>query len=136
LKIKDTYTDRLEAQAKAKQALLEKAKQNDPTNDPEFAARQQARLDAARLREQRELEQRRAKEAERERQRAERAAKAAAKAEQERLAAEEAKRKANEARLAAEAAAKEAARQSRKTRPAALGLQDLKAALEGRVGGK
>ena len=43
----DTFTDRLEAQAKARQALLEKAKQNDPTNDPEFAARQQAAILAA-----------------------------------------------------------------------------------------
>ena len=48
MKNKDTFTDRLEAQAKAKQALLEKAKKNDPTSDPEFAARQQARLEAAR----------------------------------------------------------------------------------------
>jgi len=74
----DTFADRLEAQAKARQALLEKAKQKDPTNDPEFAARQQARLEAARLREEREAEQRRAKAAAREQQRAERAAKAAA----------------------------------------------------------
>ena len=63
---------------------------------------------------------------------AERAAKAAAKAEAERLAAAEAKRLATERQLAAEAAAKEALRQSRKVKPAALGLQDLKAALEGR----
>jgi len=132
LKNKDTFADRLEAQAKAKQALLEKAKKNDPTNDPEFAARQQARLEAARLREEREAELRRAREAERERQKAERLAKAAAKAEAARLAEEERRRKADEARLAAEAAAKEALRQSRKVKPTALGLQDLKAALESR----
>ncbi|HZQ00644.1 MAG TPA: DUF6481 family protein [Reyranella sp.] len=132
MKNKDTFADRLEAQAKAKQALLEKAKKNDPTNDPEFAARQQARLEAARLREEREAELRRAREAERERQKAERLAKAAAKAEAARLAEEERRRKADEARLAAEAAAKEALRQSRKVKPTALGLQDLKAALESR----
>jgi len=133
LKNKDTFTDRLEAQAKARQALLDKAKQNDPTNDPEFAARQQARLEAARQRDEREAERRRAKEQERERQRAERAAAAARRA-------EEAARKAEEARLAAEAAAKEAKRVQRvaqsQARPAALGLKDLKAALEGRAGGK
>jgi membrane protein involved in colicin uptake len=105
LRNNDTFTDRLEAQAKARQALLEKAKQNDPTNDPEFAARQQARLEAARQREEREAEQRRA---------------------------EEAKRLAVERQAAAEAAAKEALRLSRKIKPAALGLADLKAALEGR----
>ena len=129
MKNKDTFTDRLEEQAKAKQALLEKAKQNNPTNDPEFAARQQARLEAARVRDEREAERRRAKEQERERQRAERAATAARKA-------EEAARKAEEARLAAEAAAKEAKRVYRASqavaRPAALGLKDLKAALESR----
>ena len=80
MKNKDTFTDRLEAQAKAKQALLEKAKKNDPTSDPEFAARQQARIEAARIREEREAERRRAVQAERERVRAERAAIAAAKA--------------------------------------------------------
>jgi hypothetical protein len=101
LNTKDTFTDRLEAQAKAKQALLEKAKKNDPTSDPEFAARQQARLEAARIREEREAERRRAKEQERERVRAERAALAAAKA-------AEAARKAEEARVAAETARKEA----------------------------
>ncbi len=116
MKNQDTFTDRLEEQAKARQALLEKAKQKDPTNDPEFAARQQARLEAARVREERE---------------AERPAVAARKA-------EEAARKAEEARAAAEAAAKEAKRVYRATqaaaRPQALGLKDLKAALENRGG--
>ena len=122
----------MEAQAKAKQALLEKAKKNDPTNDPEFAARQQARIEAARQREERAAEQRRAKEAERESQRAARAAKIAARAEQLRAAEEERRRKADEIRLATEVATKEALRQSRKTKPASLGLQDLKSALESR----
>ena len=134
MKNKDTFTDRLEAQAKAKQALLEKAKQKDPTNDPEFVARQQARLEAARIREEREAERRRLKEQERERIRAERAAVAAAKA-------AEAARKAEEARVAAETARKEAEERARRAirttpKPAALGLKDLKAALEARTGGK
>jgi Family of unknown function (DUF6481) len=51
-----TFADRLETAAKAKQALLEKARQKDPTNDPEFAARQAARIEAARIREEREAE--------------------------------------------------------------------------------
>ena len=131
---KDTFTDRLEAQAKAKQALLEKAKKNDPTSDPEFAARQQARLEAARIREEREAERRRAKEQERERVRAERAALAAAKA-------AEAARKAEEVRVAAETARKEAEERARRAirstpKPAQLGLKDLKAALDARTGGK
>jgi uncharacterized protein DUF6481 len=57
LRNKDTFTDRLEAQAKARAALLEKARQKDPTNDPEYAARQRARLEAARQREERERAQ-------------------------------------------------------------------------------
>jgi hypothetical protein len=134
LKNKDTFTDRLEAQAKAKQALLEKAKQKDPASDPEFAARQQARLEAARLREEKEAERRRAVQQERERVRAERAAIAAAKA-------AEAARKAEEARLAAEQARKDAEERARRAirsapKPAQLGLKDLKAALEARTGGK
>ena len=134
MKNNDTFTDRLETQAKAKQALLDKAKQNDLTNDPEFAARQQARLEAARIRQEREAERRRAKEQERERIRAERAAIAAAKA-------AEAAAKAEAARLAAEAADKEADERARRAtrsapRPVSLGLKDLKAALDARVGGK
>ena len=134
MKTKDTFGDRLEAQAKAKQALLDKARQNDPTEDPDFDARQQARLEAARLREERETERRRVKEQERDRVRAERAAIAAAKA-------AEAARKAEEARLAAEVAAAEAAERLRRAtrstpRPTALGLKDLKAAMESRTGGK
>jgi len=134
LKNKDTFTDRLEAQAKAKQALLEKAKKNDPTSDPEFAARQQARLEAPRIRAARAPERRRAVQAERERVRAERAAIAAAKA-------AEAARKAEEARLAAEQARKDAEERARRAirtapKPVQLGLKDLKAALEARTGGK
>ena len=134
MKTKDTFGDRLEAQAKAKQALLDKARQNDPTKDPDFVARQQARLEAARVREEREAERRRAKEQERERIKAERAAIAAAKA-------AEAVRKAEEARLAAETARQEAEERARRAtrtapRPVALGLKDLRSALEARTGGK
>jgi Family of unknown function (DUF6481) len=133
LNTKDTYTDRLEAQAKAKQALLDKAKKNDPTSDPEFAGRQQARLEAARLREEREAGRRRAVQEERDRVRAERAAIAAAKA-------AETARKAEETRLAAEQAFKDAEERARRAvrtapKPVQLGLKDLRAALEARTGG-
>lgn len=83
-----TFNDRLETANKAKQALLEKARSKDPTNDPEFAARQAARLEAARIREAKETEKRNAKLAEQARIKAEREAKAEAKAaEAARLAA-------------------------------------------------
>ncbi len=75
-----TFADRLETAAKAKQALLDKARQKDPTNDPEFAARQAARIEAARLREERETERRNAKAAEQARVKAERETEAARKA--------------------------------------------------------
>ena len=44
------FADRLETAAKAKQALLEKARAKDPANDPEFAARlaERAAIAAAR----------------------------------------------------------------------------------------
>jgi Family of unknown function (DUF6481) len=75
-----TFSDRLETAAKAKQALLEKARQKDPTNDPEFAARQAARVEAAKVRDARETEKREAKAAEQARVKAEREAEAARKA--------------------------------------------------------
>ena len=75
-----TFADRLETAAKAKQALLDKARQKDPANDPEFAARQAARIEAARVREERESERRHAKLAEQARVKAEREAEAARKA--------------------------------------------------------
>jgi hypothetical protein len=75
-----TFADRLETAAKAKQALLEKARQKDPSNDPEFAARQAARVEAARLREERETEKRNARLAEQAKVKAEREAEAARKA--------------------------------------------------------
>lgn len=69
-----TLTDRLDAAAKAKQALLERARAKDPTKDPEFAARQEARLATERAREEREAERRRARVAAREREAEERKA--------------------------------------------------------------
>jgi len=75
-----TFADRLETAAKAKQALLEKARQKDPSNDPEFAARQAARIEAAKIREARDAEKREAKAAEQARVKAEREAEAARKA--------------------------------------------------------
>lgn len=57
---RDTFEDRLENAAKARQALLERARAKDPTKDPEFIARQEARAAAARAREERETERRNA----------------------------------------------------------------------------
>ena len=88
----DTFADRIDTAAKAKQALLERARAKDPTKDPEFAARQEARLAAERARQEREEERRRAKRAEQEREAAERVARkeAAIKAEAERIQREQA----------------------------------------------
>jgi len=74
LSTNDTFADRLDAAAKAKQSLLERARAKDPTKDPEFAARQEARAAAARAREERDAERKRARRAEQERQAAEREA--------------------------------------------------------------
>ena len=60
LKNRDTFADRLENAAKARQALLEQARAKDTSNDPEFVARQEARAAAARAREERETERRNA----------------------------------------------------------------------------
>ena len=54
----DTFADRLETANKAKQALLERARAKDPTKDPEFAARQEARAAAAYARQERESDRR------------------------------------------------------------------------------
>ena len=70
----DTFSDRIDAAAQAKQALLDRARAKDPTKDPEFAARQEARLAAERARQEREEERRRTKRAEQEREAAERVA--------------------------------------------------------------
>jgi hypothetical protein len=87
----DTLEDRLDAAAKAKQALLDRAKAVNPNNDPEFAARQEARLATARAREEREAERRRARIEAREREAAEKKARKEAQiaAEAERIRREE-----------------------------------------------
>jgi len=92
LKTNDTFADRLDAAAKAKQALLERARAKDPTKDPEFSARQEARVAAARAREEREAERRRARKAAREQEAADRKARkeAAIAAEAERIQREQA----------------------------------------------
>ena len=94
----DTLEDRLDAAAKAKQALLDRAKAANRNNDPEFAARQEARLAAARAREGREAERRRARIEAREREIAEKKARKEAQiaAEAERV------RRAEEEKVAAE----------------------------------
>jgi len=97
----ETFSDRLETAAKAKQALLEKARDKDPTKDPEFAARQATRIAAARAREERETELRNARQAERDREQAERERIAAELAQE---AAEEAARKAEQQAIDAERA--------------------------------
>jgi hypothetical protein len=92
----ETFTDRLETAAKAKQELLEKAraKDQDLSKDPEFLARQAARVAAANMRADREAERQIAKQAERAKVAAEREARNA-----ERLALEAAEA----ARITAEA---------------------------------
>jgi hypothetical protein len=112
----ETFTERLETAAKAKQALLEKARAKDPANDPAFAARQEARAVAAYAREEREADRQIAKLAERERAAAGRDA---LKAEQATLEAERAGRVtrqqvANMAARKAERDARYAARKARK----------------------
>jgi hypothetical protein len=82
----ETVVDRLERAAQAKQALLEKARAKDEalSKDPEFLARQAARVEAAKVRGERESERLAARAAER-----------------AKLAAEEEVRKAEEAAHAA-----------------------------------
>jgi hypothetical protein len=47
------FNDRLETAAKAKKALLERARANAPANSPAFAARQEERVKVSEAREQR-----------------------------------------------------------------------------------
>ena len=89
---RDTFADRLENAAKARQALLERARAKDKSNDPEFIARQEARAAAARAREEREIERRNAEIERRNAKRAEQeAARAKAAAEREAEKAQRAK---------------------------------------------
>ena len=58
-----SFADRLNTGAKAKQALLKKAKEKDPRNDPGFAERQVARMAAAKVRDERKAQRKAAREA-------------------------------------------------------------------------
>lgn len=112
---RDTFADRLENAAKAKQALLDRARANDPTKDPEFIARQEARAAAARAREEREIERRNATLAEREKAIADREAKKAAQIAAEADAAKRSLRKQIED-LASQKATRDARYAARKAR--------------------
>lgn len=83
------FNDRLQDQAKARQALLERAKAKAPQNDPEFAKRQAERLRIAQEREARIAAREAEKAAERQREVERKAAEEAARLEAARLEAEE-----------------------------------------------
>ncbi len=105
-----SFADRLGQAASAKQAQLERARVNAPANDPEFAARQEARRQADLARTARQEERKKAKLAALEREAAEKKAAEAARAAE--LAAEEAAREAERverARLAKEREAEQKA---------------------------
>jgi hypothetical protein len=117
-----TFNDRLQEQAKARAALLERARAANPANDPEFAKRQEERKRLAEERETREKARAEAK-AEELRLAAERkVAEEAARIESEKLAIEEAEQaKRAEADklvqlLAEQKASRDARYQARKTR--------------------
>jgi len=116
------FADRLNVAAQARRKQLEKAKAAAPTNDPEFAKRQEARREAAAAREVRAAERRAAKEAEKARKAEEKTAREAERvlaeqAEQERLATEEAEKITQAAVLATEQkAARDARYAARKAR--------------------
>lgn len=111
--VKDTFADRLNAAAKAKQALLERARQK--ASDPALAERRAAHEAAAAEREARLAKRQAEKKAAAERAAAERAIAEAAKREADRLEAErlEAERMAEGDRLVALAAEQKAARDAR-----------------------
>jgi len=119
---RENLQDRLSAAAKAKKALLERAKAASPVNDPGFAERQKARLEAAAAREAREAERRAERKQEEERQEAERQVAEAArleaeKAEAERRATEAVQAELNKAALLVEQkAARDARYAARKAR--------------------
>ena len=92
------FADRQNASNKAKQALLKKARAKDPTKDPKFAERQEARRLAAIAREAHLAERKAERQAEKERK-----AKEKAEAEAAQIAAEQAEKE----RLEAEAIAAE-----------------------------
>lgn len=116
--------DRLSAAANAKKALLERSKAVSPANDPGFAERQKARLEAAAVREARETERRTARRLAEERQEAMRLAaeaahRQAAVLEAERLTVDASEAEARKAALLAEQKiardARYAARKARQT---------------------
>ena len=72
-KYEPNFNDRLGAAAKAKQALVEKARANAPSNDPKFAEKLAARKAAAEERKARSAERRAARLAEKEAKLAEKA---------------------------------------------------------------
>ncbi len=118
----NSLSDRLNAAAAAKKALLERAKQTNPANDPAFAERQKARLEAAMAREAKEAERREARKLEEEQQEAARLAAEAVrleaeKAEAERRAVEAAEAETRQAALLVEQkAARDARYAARKAR--------------------
>jgi hypothetical protein len=112
------FADRQRAAEAARKAALDKFRTRPAADDPEVAAREKARLDAAKAREQREAERKAAKEAAA-REKAEAEARAAAEAaEQARLAAEAAVRE-KEERKQAQAAAEAEQKAARDARYAA-----------------
>ncbi|MDE3116715.1 MAG: hypothetical protein KGL26_14020 [Pseudomonadota bacterium] len=109
------FTDRLSTAAKAREAMLARAKAKSPQNDPEFAARQAMRMEAEAARKAR-LEAREAeKRAEAERIAAEKAAQEEARLEALRREEEEkaAAKKAELSKLADLLTAQKAARDAR-----------------------
>ncbi|MGD0143047.1 MAG: DUF6481 family protein [Rhizomicrobium sp.] len=117
-----SLADRLSEAAKAKQAQLERARAKSPANDPDFAARQEARKAVAEAREIRAAQRAKDKLANKAREAEQRiideAARAeAAKLEQQRREAELAERKKREAALEIERkAARDARYAARKNR--------------------
>lgn len=110
-----SFAERAQASAKAKQALLERAKAMSPANDPGYAERQAARIAAAQARDARLAERKAARIAEEKRQAEESAAAEAARIEAARIAEEErvASERAEADRLVALAAEQKAARDAR-----------------------
>ncbi len=104
------FNDRLNAAAKAKRALLDKARANGPADDPDFAERQAARREVAIAREARAAERKAAKLAEKTRLAEEKAAEEAARAIA--LAAEREAREAEATEQAAREIALEAERKA------------------------
>jgi hypothetical protein len=90
------FNDRLQEQAKARAALLERARAANPVNDPDFARRQAERKRIAEEREEREKTRVEAKAAAIRAEEERKAAEQAAHLEAERLAVEEAERKKRE----------------------------------------